>query len=164
MVVLRVDADGVVRAASAGADRALGAVVGRSCAEAVGAVARDGGQVCSRACAVTLGERAEGQRAQAGVVVGGRVSDLACTAVGDETVVTLRPGRWLAEAFPARLTAREREVAAGIAAGQTNRQIAAALGLQPATVRTHVEHLLEKLGASSRAEAVSLARELGELG
>jgi DNA-binding NarL/FixJ family response regulator len=162
-VVLRVDADGVVRAASEAAGRVLGPVVGRRCAEVVGAVARDGERVCSGACAAALGARPDGHRAEPGVVVGGRVSELACTAVGDETIVTLRPGRWSAEAFPARLTPREREVVAAIAAGQTNKQIGLALGLQPATVRTHIEHVLAKLGASSRAEAASLARELGEL-
>ena len=52
----------------------------------------------------------------------------------------------------APLTAREFEVARLVAAGQTNREIAAALFLSPKTVAAHVEHILTKLGAGRRAE------------
>jgi len=50
------------------------------------------------------------------------------------------------------LTAREFEVARLVAAGRTNREIAAALFLSPKTVAAHVEHILTKLGAGRRAE------------
>jgi non-specific serine/threonine protein kinase len=56
---------------------------------------------------------------------------------------------------PAPLTAREFEVAAHIAAGLTNRQIAAALSLSPHTVERHVEHILNKLGLGSRAQVAA---------
>ena len=39
-----------------------------------------------------------------------------------------------------------------VAAGNTNRQIAAELFLSPKTVSAHVEHILAKLGAARRAE------------
>jgi DNA-binding CsgD family transcriptional regulator len=52
----------------------------------------------------------------------------------------------------APLTAREFEVARLVAAGRTNREIAAALFLSPKTVAAHVEHILTKLGAGRRAE------------
>jgi predicted ATPase/DNA-binding SARP family transcriptional activator/DNA-binding CsgD family transcriptional regulator len=55
-----------------------------------------------------------------------------------------------------QLTARERQIAALIAAGQTNRQIAAATGIALRTVDTHVGKILGKLGVSTRA-AVALA-------
>jgi DNA-binding CsgD family transcriptional regulator len=61
-----------------------------------------------------------------------------------------RPGR-PAEPW-APLTAREFEVARLVAAGRTNREIAAALFLSPKTVAAHVEHILTKLGAGRRAE------------
>jgi len=59
--------------------------------------------------------------------------------------------------FPApapRLTRREQEVLALLAAGQRPRQIADKLGVSPATVRNHVGHILAKLGVHSRLEAV----------
>jgi DNA-binding NarL/FixJ family response regulator len=49
------------------------------------------------------------------------------------------------------LTDREREVLAAIARGLANDEIAAALHLNPATVRTYVSHLLTKLAARDRA-------------
>ncbi len=51
----------------------------------------------------------------------------------------------------APLSQREREIAALVAAGHTNRQIAAELGITERTVDTHVGHILGKLGLSSRA-------------
>jgi non-specific serine/threonine protein kinase len=57
-----------------------------------------------------------------------------------------------AQPSPTALGAREREIAALIAAGLTNRQIATQLGISPRTADTHVSHILRKLGLSSRAE------------
>lgn len=57
------------------------------------------------------------------------------------------------------LTDREREVATLIAAGHTNRRIAAQLHLSPKTVETHVAHIFAKLGVRARAAvATMLAR------
>ena len=56
---------------------------------------------------------------------------------------------------PSPLTPREREVAALIARGYSNRQIADALVISPHTAERHVERILAKLGCSSRAEVAS---------
>jgi DNA-binding CsgD family transcriptional regulator len=55
------------------------------------------------------------------------------------------------------LTAREREVAVLVAAGRTNRDIAARLVVSKRTVDAHVEHILGKLGYSSRVQVAALA-------
>jgi DNA-binding NarL/FixJ family response regulator len=55
------------------------------------------------------------------------------------------------------LSGREREVLELLVEGLSNGQIAERLTISPATVRFHVSSILRKLGASSRAEAVSLA-------
>jgi DNA-binding NarL/FixJ family response regulator len=66
-----------------------------------------------------------------------------------------------ADAPLARLTPREREVLALLAAGGGNRDIADALYLSPETARTHVRNLLRKLGVHSRADAARLALRSG---
>ena len=53
---------------------------------------------------------------------------------------------------PARLTAREREVAALIARGLSNRDIAARLVISARTAETHVQHIMAKLGLTARAQ------------
>jgi DNA-binding NarL/FixJ family response regulator len=60
-----------------------------------------------------------------------------------------------------QLTRREREVLGLIALGQTNREIADTLNLTVSTVKTHVEHLIGKLGVSDRTQAAVRAIELG---
>ena len=59
------------------------------------------------------------------------------------------------------LTPREREVLAGVAAGLTNRQIAARLGISDRTVQFHLGNVLGKLGVASRTEAAVLALQRG---
>ncbi len=61
-----------------------------------------------------------------------------------------------------RLTDREREVLALIARHFTTAEIAARLGLSKTTVRTHVEHILAKLGVRSRREAARVWLEINE--
>lgn len=61
------------------------------------------------------------------------------------------------------LTARETEVLHLLARGRTNGQIASQLFISVKTASVHVTHILAKLGASSRGEAVALARDQGLL-
>jgi NarL family two-component system response regulator LiaR len=58
------------------------------------------------------------------------------------------------------LTAREWEVIDLLYEGRTTDEIASELVLSSETVRSHVKHILRKLGASSRAEAVAMAQEM----
>lgn len=61
------------------------------------------------------------------------------------------------------LTARELDVLDAVAGGATNKEIAKHLFVSEATVKTHLVHINEKLGATSRTEAVALARRAGLL-
>lgn len=58
----------------------------------------------------------------------------------------------------AALTARERDIVAGLLAGQTNAQIAAALFISDKTVRNTLTRIYEKLGVQSRTQAMALLR------
>ena len=86
--------------------------------------------------------RAAGQTAGAELVV----------SLADELDARLPSDR---DSYP--LTAREAEVARLVAAGSTNRDIAAALTIAPKTVGSHIEHILAKLGAARRTEIAAWA-------
>ena len=58
------------------------------------------------------------------------------------------------------LTSRELEVLGMLAAGRSNQAIAGELVVTLDTVKKHVSHVLDKLGAANRTEAVARAREL----
>jgi len=62
-----------------------------------------------------------------------------------------------------RLTEREREILRLVAAGGTNKAIAAGLAISERTVKFHVGEILARLGVSNRAQAVDVARERGLL-
>ncbi|HET7013122.1 MAG TPA: response regulator transcription factor [Streptosporangiaceae bacterium] len=61
----------------------------------------------------------------------------------------------------AQLTDRERDVLGQVAAGKSNGEIAGALYLSVATVKTHVSRLLDKLACRDRAQLVVVAYETG---
>jgi two-component system, NarL family, response regulator LiaR len=91
-------------------------------------------------------------------------------ACADEAViapaVAARLLRRLGEGAPAAdepldLTRREREVLELIAAGYSNKRIALELGIAEKTVKTHVGHLLAKLGVADRTQAALLAVRRG---
>lgn len=118
------------------------------------------------------------EAARTGVAIG-----LACAALSDHTGADLELGN-AREAFaslgaepdvyrldslttgsPAAdvLSARERDVLTHLAAGETNKEIAGALGISPHTVRRHVEHIFTKLGVTTRAAATAHAYQHGLL-
>lgn len=86
-----------------------------------------------------------------------------------ELLELLRPhlvlwrARWTATAPQAafELTAREEQVLQQVAKGATNREVADTLWISPHTVRTHLQHIFEKLNVQTRTEAVALLRNAG---
>ncbi len=66
-------------------------------------------------------------------------------------------------ARPPALTPREQEILAMLAEGLPNKGIAVRLGISEHTVKTHLEAIFDKLGASTRAEAVARAVRSGLL-
>ena len=81
---------------------------------------------------------------------------------GEESELRALPTRDDAIVRPI-LSNREREILALLADGLANKQIAARLGISKNTVKTHIELLFDKLGVSSRAEAVATGVRRGLL-
>ena len=73
---------------------------------------------------------------------------------------TLHAPRPRPRELPERLSGREHEVLQLLAAGKSNRRIAADLFVSVGTVKTHLNNLYRKLGARSRTQAVARARDL----
>jgi LuxR family maltose regulon positive regulatory protein len=87
--------------------------------------------------------------------------------VGHSYLATLRAAcektpapPWDAEPLVEDLSAREGEVLRLMAAGAANQEIAETLVVSIHTVKTHVAHILAKLQAANRTQAVARAREL----
>lgn len=66
-------------------------------------------------------------------------------------------------AAPSTLTAKELQVLAGLAEGRSNKELAGAIFVSQATIKTHLSHIYAKLGVKGRSEAVARAVELGLL-
>jgi DNA-binding CsgD family transcriptional regulator len=62
-----------------------------------------------------------------------------------------------------KLSPRQTDILRLVAAGRTNKEAAAALGIAETTVEWHVANILVRLEASSRAEAVAIATREGML-
>ena len=60
-----------------------------------------------------------------------------------------------------QLTPRELSALRLMADGKANKEIASELGISERTVKTHLGHLFEKLGATSRTEALRVATRRG---
>ena len=74
---------------------------------------------------------------------------------------SLADGDASAQMVPDTLTPRERQVLSLIAAGRSNKRIALELGIAEKTVKTHVGHVLAKLGVTDRTQAALVAVRAG---
>ncbi|MDR7483295.1 MAG: LuxR C-terminal-related transcriptional regulator [Armatimonadota bacterium] len=165
-------------------------VVGRACFEVLAGRDRSGHLVCCAHCPeMVMAERGEPipardvcYRSGDGRDVWVNVSTLVITAPLDgqrvtvhlfRDITTRRRAEDVLDALAARagldressplraLTRRELEVLEMLAQGLDTRAVARALFVSPVTVRTHVQNLLRKLGAHTRAEAVAVAARWG---
>ena len=101
-----------------------------------------GDAICDAIAAVARGETVLASEVQAGIA-----SEIRMRSTADRPV----------------LSPRENEILVLTAAGLSAPEVASKLVLSPATVRTHLQHLYEKLGVSDRAAAVAEAMRRGLL-
>lgn len=130
------------------------------------------GYLTKDADAATIAEAVRAAAAGRSVMDGGIQARLVAAAAGDSSAGRGSAGRGvppdsplsMAAAAPglvSGLTAREVEVLALVAAGRSNREIARQLVVSEATVKTHINHLLAKIGVRDRAAAVAYAYRYG---
>ena len=75
-----------------------------------------------------------------------------------------RPPDQSSDYYGCLLTSRERQVLCRMAAGQSTEQMSQEMKIEVSTLRTHVKHVLTKLGAHSRLQAVAVATREDLLG
>ncbi len=88
-----------------------------------------------------------------------RIEEIVARAAAAPAGTGTAPGRPARQ--PAQLTRREREVAALVAEGLSNREIAERLLVSQRTAESHIEHILHKLGFASRARIAAWAIRQG---
>jgi DNA-binding CsgD family transcriptional regulator len=157
--ILLTDAQGRLKAANEQARELLGlpeSLQGLNCRQLVHATDESGASPCDLCHHEPLGVCE--QRDHSNLHLRGQAVDLICTGMGDQRVVTLLALDSAPEG--ANLTPREREVLVLVARGLTTAKIAERLNLGYPTIRTHMEHIREKLGVKTRAQAVARALAL----
>jgi DNA-binding NarL/FixJ family response regulator len=83
--------------------------------------------------------------------------------VDQYTAMTAASGRARARKLLAELTPRERDVLLELARGHSNARIGQTLFLSEATVKSHVSHVIAKLGVENRVQVATVARDAGLL-
>ena len=101
-------------------------------------------------CRAALGDRKYQETHRRGVR--GSIAENIALAL-EETPVDVPGSEWVQELE--LLTQRERDVAGLLADGRSNKEIGAALVISPRTVEAHVEHILAKLGFTSRSQVTA---------
>ena len=90
-----------------------------------------------------------------------KLQGMIARAVQESTALAPRPPVEEPDPLLQRLTQREQEVLSYIVQGLTNKEIATQLYLSPDTVKNHVVHIMEKLGAQDRTQAAVFAIRSG---
>ncbi len=153
--------EGAVVGENAAARKVFGHPDGEPCWKRVGSLEETEGMPCEEGCTARLIGTAKDQRSP--LVWKGDPFELTCVPVNGKIVSVLSPCLTPTGEQREALTERERDVLRLLAEGMTSGQIGDVLGIGTGTVRTHVEHLREKLEVPTRAAIVGRAFRLGYL-
>ena len=155
--LLVVRQEGGVAAANARAQTLLGRSAGRRCWDVLPGALGARSLPCRPGC--------DGLGVEASKVeLSGCPFTLCCQPVDGQIFVSLTPHgpRCAAEPWE-RVTVREHDILERLADGESTPEIAVTLGISRSTVRTHVEHMRDKLGARTQAQLVARAYQIGLL-
>jgi DNA-binding CsgD family transcriptional regulator len=155
--------DGTVERQNRASRQLLGDCTGQRCCDIMDGLGVRGERPCHAGCAAQLLDEGLDSPAAASVRRDGQQHLLSCLPVGDNVICSLTPGGNAQPAAWQAITERELSVLELLAAGETTGSAATLLGLSTSTVRTHVEKLRLKLGASTQAAVVARGYQLGYL-
>ncbi|KGE03857.1 hypothetical protein HRUBRA_01604 [Pseudohaliea rubra DSM 19751] len=155
--------DGTVDRQNRASRQLLGDCSGQRCCDAMASLHGSGGLPCHADCAPQLLAAGLERTAAASFRRGGRQHLLTCVPTDDRVVCSLTASGTVQPAAWQALTRRELSVLELLAEGETASSAAVRLGLSTSTVRTHVEKLRLKLGASTQAAVVARGYQLGYL-
>ena len=163
--VIEIEALRALALAAAGEeDAAVGALAGAlilGCPQGYVRVFADGGAPMAALLARLVAAQKAERGAARGVPLGCLAEVLRAFGGKDAAPGARRAAAAAVPGLVEQLTAREREILVLLAAGTPNPRIAEELVVSLDTVKKHVSHLLGKLGAANRTEAVTRARQLG---
>jgi predicted ATPase/DNA-binding CsgD family transcriptional regulator len=117
------------------------------------------GRSLGEAAMTRLWEQGLAMGPEAAVALALEMPQAEAPADGEATPLAVVAAHGQAAALPGRLTPRERQVAALVASGRSNRAIAEELFISPATAARHVANILAKLGFSSRTQIAAWAAD-----
>lgn len=89
------------------------------------------------------------------------VESIRAVAAGGKWIPPLVAAKLARRIADRELTVREKDVLRAITTGKSNKEIGTALNISEATVKVHVTHILEKLSAGGRTDAIRLAVQRG---
>ncbi|MBZ0118935.1 MAG: helix-turn-helix transcriptional regulator [Sandaracinaceae bacterium] len=161
LAVVVTDASSRVTKQNAAARRLMGAAGGRICRDVVGGIPGAEGLPCREGCALELLASGLERARQERVRIDGRVHLMMCVPLQDRLLCAIAPLGSVAGCAADRLTPRERDVLRLLRRGLTTAAVARALGIRISTVRTHIEHMRNKLGVSTRAGLMARAHDAG---
>jgi DNA-binding NarL/FixJ family response regulator len=155
---------GASATAGTSASGAVGNASARAGRDEAASRLRRAAQLAADLGARPLGERIAALADRAGIALDDgrepRAGDSGTVSSGTAHPGTGLPGGAHPGTSPAALTDREYEVLRLVAAGRTNREIAATLFISPKTASVHVSNILGKLGVASRTQAAARAHAL----
>jgi len=158
-------ADGTIVESNEKATKLLGEDgVGKLGWEALNAVPDSKGLPCHMGCVCRIVAGGAERITAKDAVLGGKRVQLRCVPVQGHVVTTIAPREMPKRLTPrVKLTRRELDVLALLAEGLTTPAAAKRIGVSTSTVRTHVEHMRQKLAVNTRAALVASAIAQGYL-
>lgn len=165
LAIIVTRADGTIVESNEKAQKIIGEdSVGKLGWDAFNAVPESKGLPCHQGCVCRIVAQGPHRIHAKDAVLGGKKVQMRCVPVQGHVVTTIAPRETKKKVVPkVKLTRRELDVLALLVEGLTTPAVAKRIGVSASTVRTHVEHMRQKLGVNTRAALVANALSQGYL-